>query len=87
MKTTPDNKSRLNLIMYRTTGILCNNKSLGGFYLARQNLTLPRGGGRGRADPTPKGFSLITFEQNNLETSNLAECNFNNIHIGRYDQI
>ena len=23
-------------------------------------------------DPTPKGFSSITFEQNNLETSNFA---------------
>ena len=42
-------------------------------------------GGVGRADP--QKFFSITFEQNNLETSNFAECNFNNIHIGGYDQI
>ena len=26
----------------------------------------------GRADPSPKGLSLITFDQNNLETSDFA---------------
>ena len=36
---------------------------------------------------TPKGFSSIPFDQNNLETSNLVQCNFNNIHIEGYDQI
>ena len=44
------------------------------------------GGEVGSSRPT-KGFPLITFEQNNQETSNFAYCNFNNIHIGRYDQI
>ena len=34
------------------------------------NPSFTRGGGGGRADP-PKGFSSITFEQNDLETSNL----------------
>ena len=44
------------------------------------NLPLPR------ADP-PKGFSSITFEQNKLGPPNFAKCNFNNIHIGGFDQI
>ena len=37
------------------------------FYLL--TLPVPTGGGGGQADP-PKGFSWITFDQNNLETSN-----------------
>ena len=48
-------------------------------------LPLPRGEG-GRADPH-KGFSSITFEQNKLKTPNFPKYNFNNIHIGRCDQI
>ena len=40
-------------------------------------LPLPRGGG---VEPTPlKGIPSITFEQNNLEASHFALCNFNNI--------
>ena len=39
-----------------------------------------------RADP-PKGFSSITFEQNDLVILKFAICNFNNIGIGEYDQI
>ena len=51
-------------------------------------LPLPRGGWGGWGiEPNPKGFSSITFEQNKLKTSNFAKCNFNNIHIGRYNQI
>ena len=46
-------------------------------------LLLPRGWGSSRPS---KGF-FITFEQNNLETSNFAEYNFNNIYIRVYDQI
>ena len=42
------------------------------------------GGGGGA---TPKDFSSITFKKNNLETPNFAFPNFNNIHIGGYDQI
>ena len=49
-------------------------------------LPLPRGGGGG-GSATSKGFSSITFQQNKLETSNFAWCNFHNIQIGKYDQI
>ena len=44
-------------------------------------------GGGGGVEPTPKGFSSITLKKNKLETPNFAQCNFNNIHIGGYDQI
>ena len=42
---------------------------------------------KGGSSRPPKGFSSITFEQNYLETSNFAYCNFNNINLGGYDQI
>ena len=50
-------------------------------------LTLPVHGGGSRPDPTPKGFSSITFEKHKLETPNFAESKFNNRHIGRCNQI
>ena len=50
----------------------------------RLNPSLPGGGGLG-ASRLLKGFSSITFEQNNIETSNFAYCNFNNVHIEGYD--
>ena len=42
------------------------------FKLLPLTLPLPRGGGGGKSSQPPKGFSSITFEQNNLETSNFA---------------
>ena len=48
-------------------------------------LPLPRGGDV-KPTPPPKGFSSITFEKNRLETPNFAQSNFNNIHIGGYNQ-
>ena len=42
-------------------------------YKAALTLPLPRrGGGGGGGQPTAKGLSSITFEQNKLETSNFA---------------
>ena len=37
-----------------------------------RTLPVPRGGGGGGSSRPPKGFSWITFDQNNLETSNFA---------------
>ena len=54
-------------------------------YFYRLTLPVPRGGGW--VEPTPQGFSLIIFEKNKLETPNFAHCDFDNIQIGRCNQI
>ena len=38
-------------------------------------------------EPTPKGFSSITFGKKNVITLNFGEFNFKSIHIGGYNQI
>ena len=63
----------LNSILNKLTKLLYIQQVFTTSYRPRLNPSFTKGGGggEGRADP-PKGFSSITFEQNNLETSNVA---------------